>query len=34
VKRGFTITRADLAEAVLELLNDPATVRKHVFVAH
>jgi putative NADH-flavin reductase len=34
VKRGFTITRADLAQAVLELLNDPATVRKHVFVAH
>ena len=34
LKRGFTISRTDLAKAVLELLNDPVTVRKHVFVAH
>jgi len=33
VKRGFTISRADLAKAVLQLFNDPTTVRKHVFVA-
>jgi putative NADH-flavin reductase len=34
VKRGLTISRADLAKAVFDLLDDPATVRKHVFVAH
>jgi putative NADH-flavin reductase len=31
--RGFTISRVDLAKSVLELLNDPTTTKKHVFVA-
>jgi putative NADH-flavin reductase len=33
VPRGLTISRADLAASVLRLLDDPATVRRHVFVA-
>jgi putative NADH-flavin reductase len=31
--RGFTIPRADLATAILKLLDDQAVIRKHVFVA-
>ena len=31
--RGYTISRADLAACMLTLLDDPATVRKHVCVA-
>jgi putative NADH-flavin reductase len=33
VSRGFTISRADLALCVLELLNDPTTIGRHIFVA-
>jgi putative NADH-flavin reductase len=33
VHRGFTIARDDLARSVLELLIDPTTTGKHVFVA-
>jgi putative NADH-flavin reductase len=31
--RGFTVTRADLAACMLALLDDPATVRRHVAIA-
>jgi putative NADH-flavin reductase len=31
---GFTISRADLAACMLTLLNDPATVRRHVSIAN
>jgi putative NADH-flavin reductase len=33
VRRGFTISRADLAAYMLTLLNDPKTVHKHAFIA-
>jgi putative NADH-flavin reductase len=32
--RGFTISRADLAECILTLVDDPATVRTHVSIAN
>jgi uncharacterized protein YbjT (DUF2867 family) len=32
--RGLTISRADLAAEMLEHLDDPATWRKHVFIAN
>jgi uncharacterized protein YbjT (DUF2867 family) len=33
VPRGTTIPRADLANYILEHLDDPATLRKHIFIA-
>jgi putative NADH-flavin reductase len=33
VPRGYTISRADLAACMLTLLNDPATVHRHVPIA-
>jgi putative NADH-flavin reductase len=33
VPRGVTISRADLAAAMLDLIDDPATIHRHVFVA-
>jgi putative NADH-flavin reductase len=34
VPHGFTISRADLAACMLTLLNDPATVHRHVSIAN
>jgi putative NADH-flavin reductase len=33
VPHGFTIPRGDLAACILNLINDPETIHKHVFVA-
>jgi hypothetical protein len=30
---GLTVTRADLAACMLSLIDDPATIRKHVAIA-
>lgn len=31
--RGFSVSRADLAACMLTLLDDPATVRRHISIA-
>lgn len=33
LRNGFTVTRADLAACMLTLIDDPATIRKHVAIA-
>jgi putative NADH-flavin reductase len=34
VPRGVTIARADLADHILEVLDDPTSVHKHLFIAN
>ncbi len=34
LSRGFTISRADLASCMLALLDDPATVHRHISIAN
>jgi uncharacterized protein YbjT (DUF2867 family) len=34
VPRGYSVSRADVAHAMLEMLDDPATVRQAVGIAY
>jgi hypothetical protein len=34
LSHGFTISRADLASCMLALLDDPATVHRHISIAN